>query len=164
MILRYEPNDVLKASLLDIFLATLPNKENTDKLKAKYFDPYFAGDGIIFYFKNNNKVLGYIFGSLKLDKDNHPYYKLINDELSFYEAHLHINCLPGYEGQGIGSKLLMALENELALRSVKGVHLVTLDGAKNVQFYLKNNYQTLTSVTHNGVSLLFLGKKLSNTR
>jgi ribosomal protein S18 acetylase RimI-like enzyme len=61
-----------------------------------------------------------------------------------YPAHLHINLLPPYQGQGHGSALLRAFLQRLRSLGVPGVLLHT--GAKNLQaarFYEKNGFTLL---------------------
>jgi GNAT superfamily N-acetyltransferase len=44
-----------------------------------------------------------------------------------YPAHLHINFLPGYQGQGIGTRLMKHFETHLVEQDAPGVHLATSD-------------------------------------
>ena len=41
-----------------------------------------------------------------------------------YTAHLHVNVLPDYQRQGIGSQLMQALETKLTEMYVEGIYLV----------------------------------------
>lgn len=55
-----------------------------------------------------------------------------------YTAHLHIDILPEYQHQGIGTQLINTLFDKLTAMCVEGVHLIC--GAKNTQaraFYEK---------------------------
>ena len=62
------------------------------------------------------------------------------DYLQEFPAHLHINCHPNHQGKGIGGKLINQLIKYLGAKNVPGVHLVTLHGHANEQFYLKNKF------------------------
>ena len=69
----------------------------------------------------------------------------VDDELlSHYPAHLHINLLPGYQGQGHGSQLMDTLLTEFRRRGVPGVHLGTNSAnEKAVPFYKKQGFALL---------------------
>ncbi|MHA1946689.1 MAG: GNAT family N-acetyltransferase [Candidatus Hodarchaeales archaeon] len=90
--------------------------------------------------------------------------------LTDYPAHLHINVLPKYHRQGIGTKLINKLEEYLEKGKCKGIHLWTSErNVKALPFYLKKGFKLLyTSPPGYGLwpnakdakSLLF-GKKFS---
>ncbi|MFX1507383.1 MAG: GNAT family N-acetyltransferase [Promethearchaeota archaeon] len=64
--------------------------------------------------------------------------------LAPYPAHLHIDILPEYHRQGIGTHLMSTLENHLKENGVKGVHLGTSErNIKAVQFYQKLNFSII---------------------
>jgi ribosomal protein S18 acetylase RimI-like enzyme len=48
-------------------------------------------------------------------------------DLSSYPAHLHINVMPAFRGQGIGRKLIEAYLQRLSDLQINGVHLHTTD-------------------------------------
>lgn len=61
-----------------------------------------------------------------------------------YPAHLHIDILPAYQGQGLGPRLMSALLTHLRANGVRGVYLCV--GAKNtraISFYQKQGFQLL---------------------
>lgn len=61
-----------------------------------------------------------------------------------YLAHLHINVLPDYQRQGIGTQLIQALENKLREMYVEGIYLICgqkADGAR--AFYEKMGYEDI---------------------
>ena len=64
--------------------------------------------------------------------------------------------------KGAGTKLLAALEEFCAEKGISGIHLITVQGARNVQFYNKNGYHQQAQKVLNQTILVFLGKKLSN--
>ncbi|MFX0123960.1 MAG: GNAT family N-acetyltransferase [Candidatus Hodarchaeota archaeon] len=79
------------------------------------------------------------------------YFKKIWDEepevpnkeslLAPYPAHLHIDIIPEYHWQGIGTQLMETLENHFINHNVKGVHLGTSEkNVKAVHFYQKLNF------------------------
>lgn len=61
-----------------------------------------------------------------------------------YPAHLHIDILSEYQRQGIGSKLILKLENHLKKNQIKGVHLGTSSkNVKAIPFYNKMGYSLI---------------------
>jgi ribosomal protein S18 acetylase RimI-like enzyme len=78
-------------------------------------------------------IRGYSSGSE--DVENDPI-------ISQYPAHLHINLLPGYQGQGIGTRLMMQFEEHMIGLGAKGLHLGTTNqNTKAVPFYRKMGYE-----------------------
>jgi ribosomal protein S18 acetylase RimI-like enzyme len=74
-----------------------------------------------------------------------------------YRAHLHIDILPAYQHQGIGSRLMENLVAALRLNHVKRVYLAVSSSHRNaVAFYRKNHFKTLYHVSGSYV----LGRKL----
>ena len=70
--------------------------------------------------------------------------RLDEEFLLHYPAHLHINLLPGYQGQGHGSALMERLLKELGALGVPGVHLGTNSAnEKAVGFYKKLGFELL---------------------
>jgi ribosomal protein S18 acetylase RimI-like enzyme len=49
--------------------------------------------------------------------------RMVQPELAAYPAHLHIDILPGYQGQGLGRRLMDAFRRELSARGVDKLHL-----------------------------------------
>jgi ribosomal protein S18 acetylase RimI-like enzyme len=49
--------------------------------------------------------------------------RMVHDDLAPYPAHLHIDILPEYQGQGLGRKLIDAFRGELVSRGVEKFHL-----------------------------------------
>lgn len=60
---------------------------------------------------------------------------------SEYPAHLHINLLPEYQGQGLGTRLMHHFEGHLIGQGARGVHLGTSNhNRKAVPFYKKMGF------------------------
>jgi len=86
---------------------------------------------------------------------------------SEYPAHLHINLLPEYQGQGVGTRLMRHFEAHLIDQGLKGVHLNTTNhNRKAVPFYHKMGF-TVVSETEakshpvlDDLKLLTFAKKL----
>lgn len=49
--------------------------------------------------------------------------RMVHDDLAAYPAHLHIDLLPDYQGQGLGRQLMDAFRGELRSRGVEQFHL-----------------------------------------
>ncbi len=61
-----------------------------------------------------------------------------------YSAHLHINILPEYHNQGIGTKLMETLEDNFKTQKVQGVHLGTSErNTKAIPFYYKLGFSVI---------------------
>ncbi len=61
-----------------------------------------------------------------------------------YPAHFHIDILPKYHRQGIGTQLMTNLENHFKNHKVEGVHLGTSErNIKAIAFYQKLGYSVI---------------------
>lgn len=117
--------------------------------------------------KNNQNVIGYITCCPNTGDDwsklNQPSLTHWTDQYQNYPAHLHINCAEAARGKGIGSKLCQALEEKLIENRVRGLHLVTAEGSRNVSFYKKLGFKPLKSHPFDeSLTFLLLGKNLSS--
>lgn len=66
------------------------------------------------------------------------------DFIERYPAHLHINLLPGYQGKGLGTKLMTIFEKTMRGLDVRGIHLITsTENRKAVPFYRKMGYEVI---------------------
>lgn len=75
---------------------------------------------------------------------NNPVPPNENEILNEYPAHLHINVLPKYHRQGVGTKLIDKLEEYLENEKCIGIHLWTSErNKKAIQFYLKKEFKLL---------------------
>lgn len=73
-----------------------------------------------------------------------------------YPAHLHIDILDDYQRQGIGSRLVDALKDNLAAKQVKGLMLtVGRKNEKGINFYKKYGF----SVIETAVGAVAMGIK-----
>lgn len=73
--------------------------------------------------------------------------------LKDYPAHLHIDILPAYQGQGHGPKLLEAWENEMRNLGIKGCHL-GMDPANNGagRFYQRQGWRLFKELVNGRAS------------
>jgi len=89
---------------------------------------------------------------------------------SEYPAHLHINLLPEYQHQGIGTRLTKYFEEHLVSLNVRGVHLQTTShNHKALPFYKKLGFEILQETEIKGhpllddLTLITFAKKLAAT-
>jgi len=62
--------------------------------------------------------------------------RMLIPEMAPYPAHLHIDLLPAYQGQGFGGRLIRTLRDTLAARGVPGLHLnMAKDNVNAYRFY-----------------------------
>ena len=74
-----------------------------------------------------------------------------------YPAHLHIDILDEYQNQGLGSKLMEILFEELKKRKVKGIMLqANLSNEGAVRFYKRLGFKMLSTKLHTAT----MGKSL----
>ncbi len=74
-----------------------------------------------------------------------------------YTAHLHVDILPDFQHQGVGTQLIQSLEKHLKEKFVEGIYLIC--GSKNESaraFYEKNGYEDIDYIT----GAVVYGKKL----
>jgi len=132
---RYRYLEYYRTAAPDLFLVAFPIRDA------------LAGPG--------EKIYGYICGVA--DTRNHPdlyrvagHIPVFDDLYDRFPAHLHINLTAASRGLGIGSRLIAELEARLtgdagngsARRKdpVRGLHLVTSEGARNTRFYRNNGF------------------------
>ena len=159
------------ASVVEIFFESSTRKafkNDIDKAEFqwKYLDFYqeYFSDYFFVAHKDEN-VLGYIAGSPITNGLNDlwkclPHLELFHDLYEAYPAHLHINLGAMSRGLGVGSELLKKLEFQLKDDGISGIHLITSKDARNVTFYLKNNYTYQVERSYQSHPLLFMAKSL----
>lgn len=153
-------------SLQDIFWETTTRTQFTSinervAFQEKYLESYLYQ--LAFVAQIEDQVVGYIVSA----PQTHPqglywseHLSLFDDLYERYPAHLHINCTEKARGHGVGSLLVTKLESELKSRGARGLHLITLAGARNVSFYQKLGFSHKVERLWGGKPLLFLGKTL----
>lgn len=156
-----------RQQLEQIFFETSSRKNFADDIDRQNFLYKYLGHYLEHYPQstfvciNEDKVLGYITicpdtsADLTLVKFN-PNLKQYSDHYRDYPAHLHINMTASAQGTGAGSKLLnYALEQLSGI----GIHLVTLQNARNLNFYLKNHFEVVEKYSDGTV---LLGRRLEH--
>jgi GNAT superfamily N-acetyltransferase len=160
LIRPYQSSDF--SSVVEIFWETsarqnFSSPQEREEFQQHYLTQYLAT--LCLVAEIESRVVGYVIASLDSQKPAGP--ELFADQFAEFPAHLHINCRADVRGQGVGALLIESLEEELKRRGVKGVHLVTLKGARNVNFYLKQNFAHIVTRSLKDRHLVLLGKKLS---
>ena len=74
-----------------------------------------------------------------------------------YPAHLHIDILPEYQGNGYGAQMMNTMLNNLKQKKVKGIMLmVNKDNHGAIRFYERLGFKTL----FNGFGGVVMAKNL----
>ncbi len=162
------PRDI--SSLREIFFEsstkkTFENESQKEDFFYKYLGLYFKNDPTLcFYAEKNGVTIGYCVGlgqTIKTELfEKQPHLKVFQDHYVNFPAHLHMNCDFRYRGQGVGSKLLLAFEQEIAGRNISGLHIMTSSESPNVSFYHKAGFAFKDEREWSGGRILFMGKKL----
>lgn len=150
--------------IISIFYETSAKKSFIDDHEKRiyqfnYLDYYLEHySDLCFIAIDGEKVLGYVLSSPNTDYHlkNMDYYIHFKDELAKYPSHLHINCTKTAQGHGVGSKLWTELRTRLIADCIKGLHIITTENSYNVNFYLKNSFQKISSVKLKGYELLLM--------
>jgi GNAT superfamily N-acetyltransferase len=121
--------------------------------------PEFAKVAIL-----DKKVLGYVVVAPKTEGVElvllQPHLVLFKDYFEKYPAHLHINCHHLSRGLGVGTLLIESIVQELKGRDIRGLHIMTSAGSKNVNFYRKLGFTFETEEEFHGSAILFMGKSI----
>lgn len=163
LIRPYQLSDYYR--VVEIFWETSARREFSSseeraKFQQQYLDDYLKRIALVY---ETHEVAGYVVATLDTlsMRAQWPAHLCIFEDLYVrYPAHLHINLTSELRGQGVGSQLLAALEEVLRGQKVRGVHLITSGAARNVSFYLHNDYVHKVERLWNDHPLLFLGKTL----
>ena len=105
----------------------------------------------------------------KLEKLSPEHAKMRLEEFSHYRkiaqkfpAHLHINILPAYQGQGIGGQLLSRLHAHLTERGCEGIFLTTSPKkVPSIKLYERNGY-TQSGAFDGGAVIVFTKRLQKN--
>jgi GNAT superfamily N-acetyltransferase len=114
----------------------------------------------------DSQVVGYLVGSL-----DDPACEMLFADVSYFvdfswithkfPAHLHINLRATFRNRGIGGKLVEAFAAHAAVAGAPGMHVVTVEGARNVPFYRRCGFEPIASTEWNGRRLELLGRRLA---
>lgn len=151
-----------------IFFETSSKKEFKDAKECLDFKWKYLGFYLAHYPEyawiaiKGDQVLGYVLG-MPWSKDPslyaiQPHLKAFEQFFETYPAHLHINCHPAAQGQGIGRKLVVNLLEQLRSQAVAGLHIMTGPASDNRLFYQKLGFDFEVTVN----SILLMGIRIEN--
>jgi ribosomal protein S18 acetylase RimI-like enzyme len=103
------------------FLTGCVDTHRHDRIWARKILPAAMWKFLTGKYHTGPKLWQYVRAMLKAARHGH----IPGADLSLYPAHLHINLLPAWRGQGLGRGLIEAYLNQLRSLGVKGVHLQT---------------------------------------
>ncbi len=89
------------------------------------------------------------------------YFEVFRDLLDAYPAHLHINLHEDFRGAGIGGQLIARFAEDASRAGAIGVHVVTGQESRAVNFYYRCGFQEKGCTQWNGVDNVFLGRTLN---
>lgn len=104
-----------------------------------------APDDVMLWLDDDGAVIGYLTGC----RDSAgaaelfriiPAYDRFADLFDAFPAHLHVNVDAAHRGRGVGAALVKAFREEVGT----GVHIVTGVEARNIAFYSRLGFVTLT--------------------
>lgn len=156
----------------DIFFETSTKKEFSSLTsKEAYYNDYcryFLEQYPQFFFvafDSNKQVLGYICGCPDILEDEatlnrHAYYSLFFTEISKYRAFFHVNVTSCAQGRGVGRILINKLNAVFVKSGSQFLHIITAASDKNVNFYEKMNFSSVSVKKYKGNNLELMGLEL----
>lgn len=138
--------------------------------RERWLGRYLAHDPQWFYLAIcGGRVAGYLAGAVddpaKTERFRDiGYFQIWSAHTATYPAHLHVNVLASFRGNGIGSLLIERFVEDLENAGVKGVHLVTGRNSRNVVFYQRNGFEPVADMSWHGSEIVMLGRLLSAAR
>ncbi|MEL7542869.1 MAG: GNAT family N-acetyltransferase [Pseudomonadota bacterium] len=114
---------------------------------------------------NDAAIVGYLVGAADPPDHAHGFtgqfhVSVFRDLWRDFPAHLHINVDATLRGMGIGARLVRAFLEALRSRQIEGVHIVTVEGARNVTFYRRLGFTNEKQRDALERRLLFMGHRL----
>lgn len=151
----------------EIFFLSTSIKSFSSPEKKEAFFKKWCGDYLEYYPESfyllyfENRLMGYLSGcdnSLDSLKNlNVPGHSTFVDLFKVFPAHLHINFHPNARGKGWGSHLVRHYLDDLRLKKIPGIHLVTSKDAQNVNFYDRLGFTQTEVRKFNENELYFMG-------
>lgn len=146
------------------------NDREKASFQFKYLDYYIENCSdffnVSFY---NDQICGYICGDINIETiydlaKYHKYLDLFQNSYKDYPAHLHINLSNRFQGLGIGSKMIEHFCSALLVANceLNGVHIITSEDSRNVNFYSKNGFNDIRKDLVSDSKLILMGKELQN--
>ncbi len=168
--LRERPD--LRDDVIDMFFETssvqaFESERKKTAFRAKWLDYYIDKEPqhTFVAVHDSGRAMGYITGCFNSAAatelfDKVESYKVFASLYNQYPAHLHINVRSEFRSVGLGGILLEKLELACRRSGVRGLHLVTAEGNRNVSFYEKYGFAEAARAEVNGRTLLMMGKRL----
>ncbi|MCB0389669.1 MAG: GNAT family N-acetyltransferase [Bdellovibrionales bacterium] len=134
----------------------------------KWLTPYLENWPELVYLAlhQNGSVMGYLTGckcSLSAKDELSPRiasYLTFDEYFAEYPAHLHVNVLSSFQGQGLGKILIQSFISDLQKQTVKGLHAITSADSANISFYKKLGFQVVSQKLYKKWTLLLMGQYL----
>lgn len=141
------------------------DEKEKDEFFYKYLGYYLDHAPNLVFVAKSEQVLGYVVGLSETSDpelfDIQPHLKVFESFLHDYPAHLHINLGSESRGLGVGSNLLREFENELQQLKIKGLHIMTGPGSRNISFYQRLGFNFGVTLEFQGHPIHFMGKVLA---
>ena len=173
---RLNPKGATTAPLLaqaeEIFFATAarpyPDPHERAAFRERWFGRYLdhPSDVLLLALDGPSKVAGYLVGTLEDAStsarfaDTAYFREAFAEACRAFPAHLHINMDERYRNQGIGERLIEGFARVCRSSGVRGMHVVTGRGMRNVRFYQRCGFIERASSPRNGGDMVFLGRAL----
>lgn len=151
----------------EIFFLSSSIKSFSSPEKKEAFFKKWCGDYLEYYSESfyllyyEEALMGYLSGcdnSLEsLNILNVPGHSIFADLFNAFPAHLHINFHPNARGKGWGSQLVRHYLDDLRLKKISGIHLITSKDAQNVSFYHRLGFNHTEVRKFNENELFFMG-------
>ncbi|MEO0617807.1 MAG: GNAT family N-acetyltransferase [Pseudomonadota bacterium] len=111
-------------------------------------------------------IVGYLVGACSPPDHAHGlpgqfHVSVFRDLWRAFPAHLHINVTATARGHGVGGALIRAFLEDLRCRKIAGVHIVTVDGARNATFYRRAGFTVEHARSALERNLVFMGQHLA---
>jgi GNAT superfamily N-acetyltransferase len=168
-----EPEDIEEVKKIFYESSTVKefkDQETKNQFEWKYLGWYLKNFPELFFIASTSEsqkktILGYIAScpNTLAAKDlihANPSLEIFIDMYDTFPAHLHMNLTEKARGKGTGSLLIQALESNLRMQGVNGLHLITSPTARNRSFYEKNLFTVTHERKFKDVPLLFMAKKI----
>jgi GNAT superfamily N-acetyltransferase len=138
----YEPDSCFVAVAGSRVVGYLIGSQDSLRLASTFKNKILAGllgkfifSGAIFRRKNLRAIFSFFLSFLKGE------FNMAEVRIS-YPAVLHINLKKEFRGQGVGERLILAFEEHLRSKGVRGVHLATVSEQSSV-FFRKQGFSLL---------------------
>jgi len=151
------------------FLSSSVQTFDSDDARRRFFKAwtgyYRASEpgGIYLCLTPDKRVAGYLMGCPDSRAARRLYvdiasYAVFEDRFDAYPAHFHVNCHPDHRNHGIGGRLVEAYLDDCRGKGLSGVHVVTAEGARNVDFYRRCGFETIAQRRWRDRDLVCLGR------